>query len=47
MHHVNRLFQKMVDQSQQVPEELQVAAMNTREPGRLADLLGSSLPFTD
>ena len=36
----------MVDQSQQVPEELQVAAMNTREPGRLADLLGSSLPFT-
>ena len=45
-HHVNRLFQKMVDQSQQVPEELQVAAMNTREPGRLADLLGSSLPFT-
>ncbi len=46
VHHVNRLFQKMVDQSQQVPEELQVAAMNTREPGRLADLLGSSLPFT-
>src|SRR5262249_43700474 len=45
-HHVNRLFQRMVDQSQQVPEELQVAAMNTREPGRLADLLGSSLPFT-
>ena len=36
----------MIDQSQQVPEELQVAAMNTREPGRLADLLGSSLPFT-
>ena len=27
------------------PEELQVAAMNTHEPGRLADLLGSSLPF--
>jgi len=46
VHHVNRLFQRMVDQSQQVPEELQVAAMNTREPGRLADLLGSSLPFT-
>jgi len=46
VHHVNSLFQKMVDQSQQVPEELQVAAMNTREPGRLADLLGSSLPFT-
>ena len=46
VHHVNRLFQKMVDQSQQIPEELQVAAMNTREPGRLADLLASSLPFT-
>jgi ATP-dependent Lon protease len=45
-HEVNRLFQRMVDQSQQVPEELQVAAMNTREPARLADLLGSSLPFT-
>jgi ATP-dependent Lon protease len=46
VHHVNRLFQRMVEQSQQVPEELQVAAINTREPGRLADLLGSSLPFT-
>ena len=46
VHHVNQLFQRMIDQSQQVPEELQVAAMNTREPGRLADLLGSSLPFT-
>ena len=45
-HHVNRLFQRMVEQSQQVPEELQVAAMNTREPNRLADLLASSLPFT-
>ena len=44
-HHVRRLFEKMVDQSQQVPEELQVAAMNTHEPGRFADLLGSSLPF--
>ena len=46
VHHVNQLFQRMIEQSQQVPEELQVAAMNTREPGRLADLLGSSLPFT-
>ena len=36
----------MVDQSQQFPEELQVAALNTHDPGRLADLLGSSLPFT-
>jgi ATP-dependent Lon protease len=46
VHHVNRLFERTVEQSQQVPEELQVAAMNTREPGRLADLLGSSLPFS-
>ncbi|MDG3006205.1 endopeptidase La [Paludisphaera sp. Pla2] len=46
VHHINRLFQRMVDQSQQIPEELQVAAMNTREPGRLADLLASSLPFS-
>lgn len=45
-HHVGRLFQKMVDESQQIPEELQVAAMNTREPGRFADLLASSLPFS-
>jgi len=46
VHHVNRLFLRMVEQSQQIPEELQVAAMNTREPGRLADLLASSLPFS-
>ena len=46
VHHVNRFFQRMVDQSQQIPEELQVAAINTKEPGRLADLLASSLPFT-
>lgn len=45
-HHINRLFGRMVEQSQQIPEELQVAAMNTPEPNRLADLLGSSLPFT-
>ncbi len=45
VHHVSGLFNRMVDQSGQVPEELQVAAMNTREPGRLADLLGASLPF--
>lgn len=46
VHHVTSLFGRMVEQSQQVPEELQVAAMNTREPGRLADLLVSSLPFS-
>ena len=45
VHHVNGMFNRMVEQSGQVPEELQVAAMNTREPGRLADLLASSLPF--
>jgi ATP-dependent Lon protease len=46
LHHVNGLFQRLVEQSGQVPEELQVAAMNTKDPARLADLLGSSLPFT-
>jgi ATP-dependent Lon protease len=46
VHHVTGLFDRMVEQSNgQVPEELQVAVMNTREPGRLADLLASSLPF--
>jgi ATP-dependent Lon protease len=46
VHHVTALFDRMVEQSNgQVPEELQVAVMNTREPGRLADLLASSLPF--
>jgi ATP-dependent Lon protease len=45
VYHVNQLFQRMVDQSGQVPEELQVAALNTPEPGRLADLLGSALPL--
>ncbi|HEX8199206.1 MAG TPA: endopeptidase La, partial [Isosphaeraceae bacterium] len=45
MHHVNALFGRMVEQSQQIPEELQVAALNTRQPGRLADLLAHSLPF--
>lgn len=46
VHHIRGLFDRMVEQSQQVPEELQVAALNTSEPARLADLLGSSLPFT-
>ncbi len=45
VHHVVGLFDRMVEQSGQVPEELQVAVMNTRDPGRLADLLASSLPF--
>jgi len=42
VHHVNGLFGRMAEH---VPEELQVAALNTREPGRLADLLGSGLPL--
>lgn len=45
VHHIRGLFDRLVEQSQQVPEELQVATLNTHEPGRLADLLGSSLPF--
>ncbi len=45
VHHVTGLFDRMIEQSGQVPEELQVAVMNTREPGQLADLLASSLPF--
>ncbi len=45
-HNIDSLFRKMVEQSQEVPEQLQVAALNTDGPGRLADLLGSSLPFT-
>lgn len=46
VHHVNSLFQKLVDASQQIPEELQIAAMNTSEPSRLADLLATNLPFS-
>lgn len=40
-----RLFGKLVDSGGQVSEELQVATMNTHEPGQLADLLASGLPF--
>ncbi|WP_145276082.1 endopeptidase La [Tautonia plasticadhaerens] len=43
VHLINGLFNRLSDN---VPEELQVAAMNTRDPARLADLLGSSLPFS-
>ena len=47
VHHLTGLFDRMVEHSQgQVPEELLVAVLNTKEPGRLADLLASSLPFT-
>jgi ATP-dependent Lon protease len=44
-HNLLSLFDQVVEHSQ-IPEELQVAVMNTREPGRVADLLASGLPFT-
>lgn len=46
IHHSRKLFSRMVKLTQQVPEELQVAAMNTSDPARLVDLFASSLPFT-
>jgi ATP-dependent Lon protease len=45
MHNLLSLFNRVMEHSQ-IPEELQVAVMNTREPGRVADLLASGLPFT-
>ncbi len=45
LHNLTSLFNKVAEHSQS-PEELQVAVMNTREPGRVADLLASGLPFT-
>lgn len=46
VHQARKLLARMVKQTQQVPEELQVAAMNTNDPARLVDLFASSLPFT-
>lgn len=46
MHQARKLLSRMVKQTQQVPEELQVASINTTEPARLVDLFASSLPFT-
>jgi ATP-dependent Lon protease len=46
VHQARKLLARMVKQTQQVPEELQVAAMNTHDPARLVDLFASSLPFT-
>lgn len=46
VHQARKLLNRMVKQTQAVPEELIVAAMNTDEPDRLADLFASSLPFT-
>lgn len=45
VHQARKLLARMVKQTQQVPEELQVAAMNTHDPARLVDLFASSLPF--
>ena len=38
---IRRLLEKFVEAGGQAPEELQVAAMNTPEPGPWCDLLGS------
>lgn len=46
VHQTRKLLNRMTKQTQTVPEELLVAAMNTEEPARLADLFASSLPFT-
>ena len=43
---IRRLFNDLIDGGGQVSEELQVAAMNTTEPGALCDLLGSGLNLT-
>jgi ATP-dependent Lon protease len=40
-----RLLQRFVEVGGQVSEELQVAAMNTPEPGTWVDLVASGLPF--
>lgn len=41
-----RLFSELVDSGAHVPEELQVAVMNTHGPTALCDLLSSGLPFS-
>lgn len=46
VHQARKLLNRMVKQTQSVPEELIVAAMNTNEPARLVDLFASSLPFS-
>ena len=38
IHNVKAEFRSIADKSSQVPEDLQVAVMNTDAPGRLADL---------
>jgi len=40
---VSSLFQRVVNMSPHLPDELAVAAMNTPDPGRLADLVASNL----
>ncbi|MBI3469476.1 MAG: LON peptidase substrate-binding domain-containing protein, partial [Planctomycetes bacterium] len=45
LHTLVGLFNQVVEYTQ-IPEELQVAVMNTREAGHVADLLACGLPFT-
>jgi ATP-dependent Lon protease len=44
-HTLVGLFNRVLEHCQ-IPEELQVAVMNTREPDRISDLLACGLPFT-
>jgi len=37
-------FEKLVDASNTIPDELKIVALNIDEPGRLADLVASNLP---
>jgi ATP-dependent Lon protease len=43
---IRRLLEKFLEAGGQAAEELQVAAMNTPEPGAWCDLLSSGLPFS-
>lgn len=43
---VRQQLQKLIEGGGAIPEELQVAALNTSEPHALADLLASGLPFS-
>jgi ATP-dependent Lon protease len=44
-HNLVNQFNRIMELTQ-IPEELQVAVMNTAEPGHVADLLASGLPFS-
>ncbi len=43
MHNVRNLFQKIVEQSPNLPPEMGIMVLNISEPGRLADMVCSSL----